>query len=121
MAQWNPAANDLFLQAAEFATTAERSRFLDEQCAGDDALRAQVEALLATSAKVGSFLNRPAAAQAVTLDPAAPTPPPAGEAPGTRIGRYKLLQAIGEGGMGTVWMAEQLEPVRRTVALKIVK
>lgn len=122
MAEWNPRANELFLQAAEFETTAERSRFLDEQCAGHAALRAQVEALLATSAKIGSFLNRPAAAQAVTLAPAAPTqPPPAAEAPGTRIGPYKLLQPIGEGGMGTVWMAEQLEPVRRTVALKIVK
>ena len=122
MAEWNPIANELFLQAAEFATTAERSRFLDEQCAGDDALRAQVESLLATSGKIGSFLNNPAAAEAVTHAPTASTQPPsAAEASGTRIGPYKLLQPIGEGGMGTVWMAEQLEPVRRTVALKIVK
>ena len=54
--------------------------------------------------------------------PAASTQPPsAAEASGTRIGPYKLLQPIGEGGMGIVWMAEQLEPVRRTVALKIIK
>jgi eukaryotic-like serine/threonine-protein kinase len=122
MAEWNPIANELFLQAAEFATTAERSRFLDEQCAGDDALRAQVESLLATSAKIGSFLNHPAAAEAVTLAPAASTQPPsAAEASGTRIGPYKLLQPIGEGGMGIVYMAEQEKPVRRRVALKIIK
>lgn len=119
MAEWNPKANELFLQAAEFAKTAERSRFLEERCAGDDALRAQVEALLATSAKIGSFLNRPAVVPAITLAPQ--TPPSAAEAPGSRIGLYKLLQQIGEGGMGTVWMAEQFEPVRRTVAFKIVK
>ncbi len=141
MAEWNPRANDLFLQAAEIDVAADRSRFLEKQCAGDVALRGQVEALLATRAKLDSFLDRPlipapaarmgvspgqpAAAETVTLDPNAPVAalaqPPSAETPGTRIGRYKLLQQIGEGGMGNVWMAEQLEPVRRTIALKIVK
>jgi WD40 repeat protein/serine/threonine protein kinase len=121
MPAWNPKANELFLQAAEFATATERCRFLDEQCAGDVDLRAQVESLLATSAKIGSFLNRPAAAEGVTLAPPQTPTTSAAEASGTRIGPYKLLQPIGEGGMGVVWMAEQFEPVRRTVALKIVK
>ena len=61
MAEWNAKANDVFLRAAEVESPAERQRFLDQHCGDDAALRAQVESLLAASAKVGSFLNKPAA------------------------------------------------------------
>jgi serine/threonine protein kinase/Tfp pilus assembly protein PilF len=117
MADWNPQANDLFLRAVEIAAPDQRQAFLDEQCGGDAALRSQVEGLLADSAKVGSFLNEPALARPVVT---ADYQPPS-EGPGTIIGAYKLLQQIGEGGFGVVYMAEQQHPVRRMVALKIIK
>jgi len=86
----------------------ERDAFLDGACGVDADLRARVDALLRAHDEVGEFLKEPAVADV-------------SEGPGTRIGRYKLLQLIGEGGMGAVYMAEQLEPVRRKVALKIIK
>jgi eukaryotic-like serine/threonine-protein kinase len=116
MPDWNPRANDLFLDAAEIATREQRTVFLDEQCGGDAALRAQVEALLAASEKAGTFMDKPAAAPGLTVDYR-----PISEAAGTVIGPYKLLQQIGEGGFGVVYMAEQEKPVRRMVALKIIK
>jgi hypothetical protein len=92
---------------------AERDRFLAEACAGDPALREQVVSLLeAEEDDNGSFLRMPPAYR----PPILPT-----EQPGDRIGRYKLLQQIGEGGCGVVYMAEQEEPVRRRVALKVIK
>src|SRR5205823_1009604 len=75
-----------------------------------------VERLLDVQPKVGSFLDSPAAGPTLTL-----APPQAMEGPGTVIGPYKLLEQIGEGGMGLVYMAEQTQPVRRKVALKIIK
>jgi serine/threonine protein kinase len=90
----------------------ERGPFLDRACAGDDRLRAEVEALLASKNELQSSDpedEEETAEGAVT------------ESVGTSIGRYKLLQQIGEGGFGTVYMAEQEEPVRRRVALKIIK
>jgi serine/threonine-protein kinase len=93
----------------------ERPRFLDTACQGDADLRRRLEALLAANDSAGGFMAAPAA-------PGPPEPKsPAAEGPGSRIGRYKLLQRIGVGGCGTVWMAEQEEPVRRRVALKIIK
>jgi hypothetical protein len=117
MTTWNPRANQLFLQALELGSPAERQQYLDDACASDPALRAEVEALLQASARAGSFLESPATAPPLgaTVDA------PIREAPGTVIGAYKLLQEIGEGGMGTVFMAEQTQPVQRKVALKIVK
>src|SRR4051794_14620952 len=116
MTTWNPRANDLFLEALELRPAAGRRAFLDRACAGDAALRAEVEALLEASDRAGSFLVSP---------PGSPTPPTAPAAPeqgaGMIIGPYKLLQQIGEGGMGTVFMAEQSRPVRRKVALKVIK
>ncbi|HVT74407.1 MAG TPA: protein kinase [Lacunisphaera sp.] len=97
----------------------ERPRFLAEACGGDADLRQRVESLLEALDSLGGFMadspaGHPApAARAVT--------PVAGETRGTKIGHYKLLQKIGEGGCGVVWMAEQEEPVRRRVALKIIK
>ena len=93
-----------------------RAAYVQEACANDEALRQRVEALLRAHESAGSFMDRPAVApraEAVIVQPA--------EQPGDRIGRYKLLQQIGEGGCGVVYMAEQEEPVRRRVALKVIK
>ncbi|MFG0274133.1 MAG: serine/threonine-protein kinase, partial [Phycisphaerales bacterium] len=94
----------------------ERAAYLDEACAGDDALRERVRRLLA-AADASGFLDAP------TLDHGAiPSgAPDAGERPGDTIDRYRLLELIGEGGFGAVYMAEQREPVQRRVALKIIK
>ena len=102
----------------------ERAAFLDEACAGDTSLRQRLEILLAAHDEPGSFLQ--SAAQDNGNGEAADggrTVIQSGvqEGPGTVIGPYKLLQQIGEGGMGVVFMAEQSRPVRRTVALKIIK
>jgi NAD(P)-dependent dehydrogenase (short-subunit alcohol dehydrogenase family) len=95
----------------------ERGRYLSEACKGDSELRSRVEALLRAYEHAGEFLQKPAAARA-TNDASMPI---AAEKPGKRIGQYKLLQQIGEGGCGVVYMAEQDAPVGRRVALKIVK
>jgi WD40 repeat protein/serine/threonine protein kinase len=122
----------VFLKAVEVTDPAGRAAVLDHECAGQPELRGRVEVLLRAHDEPGSFLEHPAAAgaignggtpEAITL---AAVPRPADESdspegPGTRIGPYKLLQRIGDGGMGTVWMAEQQEPVRRMVALKVIK
>jgi len=106
--------------AALQLTPAQRPAYLNEACDGDIELRRRVEVLLQADERAGAFLKEPAA------DPQAPgvtVRPPAirAEMCGDRIGRYKLLQQIGEGGCGIVYMAEQEEPVRRRVALKIIK
>jgi len=93
----------------------ERAAFLARECGDDHALRARVEALLRADSEAGNFMERPLG------DPGARSLHAIGEKPGDRIGRYKLLQQIGEGGAGVVFMAEQEEPVRRRVALKIIK
>ncbi|MGA2257313.1 MAG: serine/threonine-protein kinase, partial [Thermoguttaceae bacterium] len=106
---------ELFEAALEHAP-AERARFLDVACAGDTSLRGSIEALLARHAEADSFLEKPAVPADLTS-----AYRPVTESPGSVIGSYKLLQQIGEGGMGIVYMAEQQEPVRRKVALKIIK
>jgi len=118
MITWDPRANDLFLQALELCSPDERQEYLDKACAGDTALRAEVESLLRANAHAGSFLESPAPPLhlALTVDEQ-----PIRETPGTVIGPYKLLEQIGEGGFGVVFMAEQQEPVRRKVALKVLK
>ena len=96
----------------------ERDRFVEVASAGDEVLRAYVRRLLATHEEAGGFLRQP------TLDHGASDPASAelpSEVPGTRIGTYKLLEKIGEGGFGTVFMAEQQAPVVRRVALKVIK
>src|ERR1035441_5938927 len=95
----------------------ERAAYLDEACAGDAAMRERIEELIQASDEAGDFMKSPAAARP---EPGGSVhnPPMPTEKRGDRIGRYKLLQQIGEGGCGVVYMAEQKEPVRRRVALK---
>jgi len=108
MTPMNP-EEEIFAAAAALPTEA-RTAYLDKACAGQPDLRARIEALL-RSHEVTGFMEHHAG---VLTDPP-------GESPGQRIGNYKLLEQIGEGGFGVVWVAEQLEPVRRRVALKIIK
>ena len=97
-----------------------RTAFLDTACAGDSDLRRRVEELLQAGDLAGDFLERPAAGPGEAGGPVRLPALLVGR-PGDRIGRYKLLQQIGEGGCGVVYMAEQEEPVRRRVALKVIK
>ncbi len=92
---------------------ADRGAYLDSACAGDAALRTEVESLLAADEQAGSFMR--------SQPPNARFTVPLAEKAGDRIGHYLLLEQIGEGGFGVVWMAEQEDPVRRRVALKIIK
>jgi WD40 repeat protein/serine/threonine protein kinase len=110
-------AAGIFDAAVELGTSAERAAYLDAACGQDAQLRAEVEGLLKHDDAAGSFLNLSAPPNPrTTVDEVAVR-----ERPGTVIGPYKLLQQIGEGGMGTVWMAEQTHPVQRKVALKVIK
>jgi serine/threonine protein kinase len=117
----------LFHLALAQPNPAARAAFLDEACAGQPELRARLDQLLQAHEQPASLLEKPAPAEGPTgddipglwLDPAAA--PRLTEGPGTLIGPYKLLQQIGEGGMGVVFMAEQEQPVQRRVALKIIK
>jgi serine/threonine protein kinase len=93
----------------------ERPAFLDEACAGDEPLQQRVQTLLHAHDNPGSFLAQQPPPLAVTTDD------PIRERPGTMIGPYKLMEQIGEGGMGLVFVAEQQQPVRRKVALKVIK
>jgi WD40 repeat protein/tRNA A-37 threonylcarbamoyl transferase component Bud32 len=106
----------IFLEALEKKTTKERADFLDHVCGNDANLRAEFESLLKEHGVAGDFLEYPAIEPGATLDNS-----PIIEGPGTKIGRYKLLELIGEGGMGLVYLAEQDEPVKRRVAIKLVK
>src|SRR3954451_66924 len=124
MPDWDPEANDLFLRAVEIPSPEDRRRLLDGACAGRPDLRARVDGLLRAAESAGSFLDRPAGGldgTAAHTAPATRASAEPGPAAGAAVGRYKLLEVVGEGGMGTVWLAEQTEPVRRKVALKVVK
>jgi serine/threonine protein kinase/tetratricopeptide (TPR) repeat protein len=104
----------IFGQALDIKSATERNAFLDRACAHNPALRAEVEALLRAHGRSGDLLDLPEQTP-TTADL------PAREGQGTLLGPYKLLEQIGEGGMGTVWMAEQTEPIQRRVAVKVVK
>jgi non-specific serine/threonine protein kinase/serine/threonine-protein kinase len=107
----------IFLAALERESAQERAVYLEEACVGDPRLRAEVEALLVAHARLGELPPAPAASDPSGTRAELSSP----EGPGAWIGPYKLLQTLGEGGMGTVYLAEQQEPVQRRVALKIIK
>src|SRR5262249_53411425 len=115
--------SQIFTDALKLATAGERAAYLDKACTGNPKLRAAVEALLQAHSSAPGFLERPVGSFSDTLDsPTASTASPPPEAAGMLIaGRYKLVEQIGEGGMGKVWMAQQAEPVRRLVAVKLIK
>jgi serine/threonine protein kinase len=142
-----PELKAIFCKALDHPAGPQRSAYLDGACREDATLRLQLESLLKAHDEAGGFLGSPAtipgdtpgvvqgpvvAPASITKDtfdhPAEPagepttsTYTPLVERPGTTIGPYKLLQNIGEGGMGAVFMAEQTQPVRRKVALKVIK
>ena len=125
MSQTSKSAKDIFLAALD-REPAERAAVLDDLCAGDAALRRHVEALLQVHDEPDSFLDSPRIDLARPMKLpirtwTAPSTSPSPRQPGSLIGPYKLLQEIGEGGFGVVYMAEQTEPVERRVALKIIK
>jgi serine/threonine protein kinase len=103
---------EIFAAALHISDSNERVAFLDQICAGDAAMRERVEALLAEHEQLGSFME--VSSQGATRDILT-------ERPGTQVGPYKLLEQIGEGGMGVVYLADQLEPVQRQVAIKLMK
>ena len=105
----------IFSRAIELRSMDVRATYLAEACGGNNELRRQVESLVAAHFLAGSFLDPPQA----TADSTAAWPHP--DAAGTVIGPYKLLEQIGEGGMGVVYVADQTEPVKRRVALKVIK
>ncbi|MGA2253760.1 MAG: protein kinase, partial [Thermoguttaceae bacterium] len=116
MSHQEPDLHAIFNDAIERESEEERSRYLDEVCQNTPRIRERVEALLRAHADPRNVLGAPSPLAAATLDL-----PSIAERPGQTIGCYKLLEEIGDGGMGVVYMAEQREPVRRRVALKIIK
>jgi serine/threonine protein kinase/Tfp pilus assembly protein PilF len=104
----------IFLQALEIRSVAQRAAYLDRACGENRALRAEVEGLLRAHDHAGDLLDLPE-------QPAGTVDEPITERPGMVLGPYKLLEQIGEGGFGVVFMAEQQHPLRRRVALKVLK
>src|SRR5262245_24032133 len=104
-----PDEEAIYKSARQLTTPEARSAFLEQACGGDQALRARVQALLRVEDEETGFLASPAI-DMLTV-----------EQPGAAIGPYKLLEQIGEGGFGVVFLAQQSEPIRRKVALKVLK
>src|SRR5215831_17031292 len=107
-------AREIFVAAVKMAPD-QWEAYLNEACGDDRELHGRVQHLLVAHREAGSFLEPPAPSALATVEE------PLTERPGTTIGPYKLLEQIGEGGFGVVFMAEQQRPVRRKVALKVVK
>jgi serine/threonine protein kinase/Flp pilus assembly protein TadD len=110
-----PNLDTVFSQAIELTSPSDRVTYIARACGDNTSLRAKVDRLVSAYFRAGTFLDDPAP----DLDLTAP-PTPA-EGPGTFVGPYRLMELIGEGGMGVVFVAEQHHPVRRKVALKLIK
>jgi len=115
MPNHRPSERAVFLEALEKTSPDDRAAYLDQACGSDTERRRRVERLLQVQPKIANFLESPPSGNAPTIDQS-----PA-EQPGTYIGPYKLHEEIGEGGMGSVFLAVQKEPIRRKVALKVIK
>jgi serine/threonine protein kinase len=125
-AEWDSEAYAVLAQVAGIESSEERAAYLDEACDGNQVLRQRVERLLSVYQQAGSFLDSPVvpAPQGNVAQPQNNTIDAqigARKKVGAQIGAYKILEEIGEGGFGVVYMAEQQRPVRRKVALKIIK
>ena len=116
----NPTREELLFQLALSKPTAKRAAWLDAECEGDAALRDRLEALRAALEASSGVLGNEPAREVLTSTIDLPQPAP-DETVGQTLGRYKLLERVGEGGCGVVYVAEQTEPVRRRVALKVIK
>ena len=117
----NPSVEEIFAEALRLPTPEDRAAYLKQACGKDEPMRRRVEALLQDHDHAGGFLDNPPAAVFAKTLAITTGMVPLTEKPGDRIGRYKLLQQIGEGGCGVVYVAEQEQPVRRRVALKVIK
>jgi len=114
-------AEELFGEVLGLTEPAERAALLDRECVGNPGLRAEVESLLAADEQASRFLEKPPAVISGEASVVATAIFPTMEKSGDKIGRYKLRERIGEGGCGVVYVAEQEEPIRRRVALKVIK
>ena len=114
---WDPASNEILVRASEIESPEQRAAYLDEACAGNPIQRERVERLLGALRKADGFLESPPDLTPYPGESVGQST----ESIGTQIGPFKVLQEIGEGGFGLVYMAEQQRPVQRNVALKIIK
>ncbi len=113
-------AHDFFVRALELPESG-RDAFLDEACGGDAELRLEVQRLLVDAARAEALVGASEGETLVGVPGSASGASSGTEKEGDRIGPYKLREQVGEGGFGTVWVADQEKPVRRRVALKIIK
>ncbi|MBL9174262.1 MAG: protein kinase [Verrucomicrobiales bacterium] len=121
MSDLNPDFEEVLFSTALPLAPRERSAYLDAACSGQPSLRHRVEKLLAAKSDLDRFMETPASPEALATLGGDYSYEPGDDTAGRRIGRYHLLQRIGEGGCGVVYLAEQVEPVRRQVALKVIK
>ncbi len=115
MSDWNERANEIFLEAVEIPDLVERSRYVEQSCNGDADLKALVDGLLTACDASANFLETPISRLPAEILQNVPALAP------KQVGRYRILEELGEGGMGVVYLAEQEEPVKRRVALKLIK